>query len=184
MSREKKIKLKKRSDQSIKIRKGLAMPVGRVGENNAVSFRDWQDLKAKYYKFYGRVQRRPFVLRTLVLVFAQILFSLILYSKFVESLIIGRPELAAVFAIIFIALTIPVVLAEISLGIRRCHDFNKSGALFIVPYICYIGSLVAPVLGLHNLEILVQSITAVSYLALFTIKGNSGDNAYGAEHAR
>lgn len=29
-----------------------------------------------------------------------------------------------------------------------------------------------------------QSIMAVSYLGLFTVKGTSGDNAYGPERAR
>jgi uncharacterized membrane protein YhaH (DUF805 family) len=184
MSHGKKIKLQKRSDQSIRIRKGLSMPVGQGGENSAISFRDFKDLKKKYFTFQGRLQRHPFILRVLLLAFAQFMFSLILYSRFVESLIIQRLEFAALFAIIFVVLTIPVVWAHLSLGTRRCHDLNKSGAVFAVPYICYLASYVTPLLGWPTVALVVQAITVVSFLALFIIKGTDGDNAYGPERAR
>ena len=79
--RNQKIKLKKRSRQSARIHRGFAMPVGPGSENSLVSFRDFADLKAKYFRFTGRIQRRPFIFRTLILMFAQFMFSIILYSN-------------------------------------------------------------------------------------------------------
>lgn len=55
--RNQKIKLKKRSRQSARIHRGFAMPVGPGSENSLVSFRDFADLKAKYFRFTGRIQR-------------------------------------------------------------------------------------------------------------------------------
>ena len=174
--RNQKIKLKKRSRQSARIHRGFAMPVGPGSENSLVSFRDFADLKAKYFRFTGRIQRRPFIFRTLILMFAQFMFSIILYSKIVEY--------AIIFAIIFVLLSIPAVWSQISLGVRRCHDINKPGLMFAVPFICYLASYVLPVLGQDTAAMAAQSIMAVSYLGLFTVKGTSGDNAYGPERAR
>ena len=107
--RNQKIKLKKRSRQSARIHRGFAMPVGPGSENSLVSFRDFADLKAKYFRFTGRIQRRPFIFRTLILMFAQFMFSIILYSKIVESILINHMEYAIIFAIIFVLLSIPAV---------------------------------------------------------------------------
>ena len=90
-----------------------------------VSFRDFADLKAKYFRFTGRIQRRPFLARTLILMVAQFMFSLILYSKIIESILIGHEDYAIIFGLIFLVLTVPTVWAHISLGTRRFHDLNK-----------------------------------------------------------
>ena len=156
--RNQKIKLKKRSRQSARIHRGFAMPVGPGSENSLVSFRD--------------------------LMFAQFMFSIILYSKIVESILINHMEYAIIFGIIFVLLSIPAIWSQISLGIRRCHDINKPGLMFAVPFICYLASYVLPVLGQDTAATAAQSIMAVSYLGLFTVKGTSGDNAYGPERAR
>ena len=182
--RNQKIKLKKRSRQSARIHRGFAMPVGPGSENSLVSFRDFADLKAKYFRFTGRIQRRPFIFRTLILMFAQFMFSITLYSKIVESILINHMEYAITFGIIFVLLSIPAIWSQISLGVRRCHDINKPGLMFAVPFICYLASYVLPVLGQDTAATAAQSIMAVSYLGLFTVKGTSGDNAYGPERAR
>lgn len=135
VSTQSKIKLKKRSRQSARIHRGFAMPVGPGSENSLVSFRDFADLKAKYFRFTGRIQRRPFIFRTLILMFAQFMFSIILYSKIVESILINHMEYAIIFGIIFVLLSIPAIWSQISLGVRRCHDINKPGLMFAVPFI-------------------------------------------------
>jgi uncharacterized membrane protein YhaH (DUF805 family) len=183
MAQHKKIKLKKRSQSSARIHKGLSMPVG-PGGSSAVSFRNFADLKAKYFSFRGRIQRRPFILRMLILIFVQVFFSMILYSRFVEAILIGKMEYAILFAIIFFVLLIPVLWSMCSLGTRRCHDINKSGALFIIPFGCYMFSYIAPVMGWDIGATAFQSITAVSFLGLFTVRGTPGDNAYGPERMR
>lgn len=92
------------------------MPVGPGSENSLVSFRDFADLKAKYFRFTGRIQRRPFIFRTLILMFAQFMFSIILYSKIVESILINHMEYAIIFGIIFVLLSIPAIWSQISLA--------------------------------------------------------------------
>ena len=184
MAQNKKIKLKKRSGPAARIHRGLAMPVGPGSESSIVSFRSLAELKAKYFVFTGRLARRPFIFRTLILMFAQFMFSAILYSRFVEAILIGRSDYAAVFAVIFIILTIPAIWSQLSLGMRRCHDMNKQGALFIIPFACYLCSYIFPILGWATAATAAQSIMAVSYLGFCTVKGTAGDNAYGPERAR
>ncbi|WP_301860878.1 DUF805 domain-containing protein [uncultured Megasphaera sp.] len=180
----KKIKLKKRSGPAARIHRGLSMPVGPGSDDSTVSFRSLAELKAKYFVFTGRLRRRPFIMRTLILMAAQFFFSFILYSRFVEAVLIGRQDFAIVFAIIFLVLTIPVVWAQLSLGMRRCHDMNKQGAMFIIPFISYILSYIFPIAALDTAATAAQSIMAVTYLALFTVRGTNGDNAYGKERMR
>ena len=181
MSKE--IKIRKAVRQSARIHKGLEMPVGMGSEDSILGFRNGKELKEKYFAFHGRIARRPFIMRTLLLIVAQFMFTFILYSKIVESIIIHRSDFAWGFGILLIVLTIPTVLFAVP-GWRRCHDMNKGGALFIIPYLCYLGSYVAPILALDTVGTAVQSITAVCFLAFFTVRGTEGDNAYGPERSR
>ncbi len=184
MTRNKKIQLKRRSGASARIHRGLSMPVGPGSDNSTVSFRSLAELKAKYFVLTGRLARRPFIMRTLILMFAQFMFSVILYSRIVEAILVKKPEFAVVFGIIFIILTIPAVWSQISLGVRRCHDMNRQGALFIIPFACYLASYVAPILGWSTVADVVQGLAGIFYLALFCIKGNAADNVYGPARPR
>lgn len=180
---KKKIPLKKRSRQSARIHKGLSMPVGPGGDS-VIGFRDMKDLKEKYFSFAGRLHRHPFIFRMIMLIFVQVISFLILYSRFVEAILIQKTEYAILFVVIFIAICIPLVWSQFSLGVRRCHDMNKAGWLFAVTYVFYIASYVCPILGLDTASSAVQSITAVLFLSLFTVKGTDGDNAYGPSRIR
>ena len=84
MAKHKKIQLKKRSGPAARIHRGLSMPVGPGSDSSTLSFRSLAELKAKYFVFTGRLPRRSFIMRTLVLMFAQLMFSAILYSRFAE----------------------------------------------------------------------------------------------------
>ena len=125
MAKHKKIQLKKRSGPAARIHRGLSMPVGPGSDSSTLSFRSLAELKAKYFVFTGRLPRRSFIMRTLVLMFAQLMFSAILYSRFAEAVLINRMDYAAVFGIIFVLLSIPVIWSQLSLGVRRCHDMNS-----------------------------------------------------------
>lgn len=184
MAQHKKIQLKRRSGPSARIHRGLSMPVGPGSDNSTVSFRSLAELKAKYFVMTGRLSRRPFIMRTLILMFAQFMFSIILYSRITEAILVQKPEFAVIFGIIFILLTIPAVWSQISLGVRRCHDMNRQGAFFMIPFICYLASYIAPILGWSTVADIVQGLAAVFYLALFFIKGNGTDNVYGPARPR
>ena len=160
MAKHKKIQLKKRSGPAARIHRGLSMPVGPGSDSSTLSFRSLAELKAKYFVFTGRLP--------LVLMFAQLMFSAILYSRFAEAVLINRMDYAAVFGIIFVLLSIPVIWSQLSLGVRRCHDMNKQGALFIIPFACYLASYVLPIAGMDTAATAAQSIMAVSYLGFFT----------------
>ncbi len=184
MARNKKIQLKRRSGPSARIHRGLSMPVGPGSESSTVSFRSLAELKAKYFVLTGRLARRPFIMRTLILMFAQFMFSIILYSRIVEAVLIQRKEFVVIFGIIFIILTIPVVWSQISLGVRRCHDMNRQGAVFMIPFVCYLASYITLVLGWSMAADIVQGLACAFYLALFFIKGNAADNVYGPARPR
>lgn len=178
--RKNKIQLKKRSRPAAQLHKGFSMPVGPGSDNSLVSFRDFADLKAKYFRFSGRLGRRPFLFRTVILIIAQFMFSTILYLKLAEALWIGRLDFAALFGILFVALTIPVVWAQLSLGMRRCHDLNKPGAVFLIPFAFYLASYVCIAVGVSDtVTLAIQSVMTILYIALYVIKGTDGDNAYG-----
>ena len=185
MAHNKKMKLQKRSRQSARIHRGFEMPVGMGSEDSILGFRTSKELKEKYFYFHGRVARRPFLMRTILLMIAQFMFTFILYLKLAEAITIGRSDFAALFGLLLVVLTIPTVWSELSLGWRRCHDINKSGALFIIPYLCYLGSFLGPILGLDSpVAMAVQSIMAVTYLGLFYVRGTEGDNASGPARSR
>ena len=73
MAKHKKIQLKKRSGPAARIHRGLSMPVGPGSDSSTLSFRSLAELKAKYFVFTGRLPRRSFIMRTLVLMFAQLI---------------------------------------------------------------------------------------------------------------
>ena len=184
--KKKKIKLEKKTGPiyHAKVKTGFTMPVGMVSEGNSISFRDFADLKAKYFTFHGRLARKPFILRILLLSFAQFIMTIIMLNRLMEALMIQNMTFAAIFGVIFLAFTVPIMWSQLSLGFRRCHDLNQPGALFLIPYICYISSFLTTAWGYETAGIIVQSITAVIYLALFTVRGTVGDNAYDHERAR
>ncbi|WP_101912538.1 DUF805 domain-containing protein [Megasphaera vaginalis (ex Bordigoni et al. 2020)] len=173
MNQPKKIKLQKRTRSAARIHKGLSMPVGSADEDSIISFRDFGELKEKYFRFSGTLQRQPFVLRTLVLMFGQAFFSLILYSRLVEALLIGRIDLALLFAVIFLALTVPVVWAQISVGSRRLRDMGRSGWLFAVPFSSYSCCYILPVLGAAAYWQFTAAATVVLYFLLALVKGTA-----------
>ena len=129
MAKHKKIQLKKRSGPAARIHRGLSMPVGPGSDSSTLSFRSLAELKAKYFVFTGRLPRRSFIMRTLVLMFAQLMFSAILYSRFAEAVLINRMDYAAVFGIIFVLLSIPVIWSQLSLGDAPLSRHEQAGSL-------------------------------------------------------
>jgi uncharacterized membrane protein YhaH (DUF805 family) len=184
--KKKKIKLQKKTGpiHAARVKTGLTMPVGMVSDNSLISFRDMKDLRAKYFTFKGRLPRKPFIVRILMLSFAQFIMTLILLNKIFEALMVQETTLAIVFAIIFIVFSIPMIASQVSLGYRRCHDLNQPGIAFIIPYLCYIASFLTTAWHYEMASLITQSVTAVLYLALFSVRGTVGDNAYDRERSR
>lgn len=185
-SKKKKIKLQKKTGPIHEVRKktGLTMPVGMVSDNSVLSFRDMADLRGKYFTFHGRLARKPFTMRMLLLSFAQFFMTVILLNRLIEAVSIGEMGFAILFAIIFFIFTIPIVVSQFSLGSRRIHDLNQPGFLFVLPYICYVASFLLTAWNYADFAMIAQALTAILYIGLFTIRGTVGDNAYDRERSR
>ena len=154
-------------------KKRIALPVSNVKQGSLLSFRDMADLKAKYFTFSGTLERKPCAARLVMLLFCQFIMTAILAGRIIEALFVGQLFFTIFFGVLLVALNIPVIWAEFSLGVRRLHDLQKPGLLFIVPFLCYIASFAATAMGYDMVATIVQSVTAVLFLALFTIKGKA-----------
>lgn len=140
-------------------------------------------IQSHYFCFRGRLSRRPFMMRTLLLVVLQFVVNLLLYGRITNYFLGGHMNHALFFSLLLLLISLLIIWAQLALGWRRFHDLNRAGAIFLLPFCCYVASYLLPLWHFDTLATMAQSLTAVSYLGLFTVKGTSGDNAYGAERA-
>lgn len=89
-------------------------------------------LKDKFLSFQGRLNRKPYIIRGIIIGVISSLLSAILESSAGDS---------AIFAIIAIVAAVLIIWVSFSLGVRRWHDLNHSGwwmllALIPVVNIC------------------------------------------------
>ena len=85
-------------------------------------------LKEKFFSFEGRLNRKPFILRSILLFIISFPLEIILpYSQFPS---------AAELGILFIFIIV-LVIAEYSLLVRRLHDFSCSGWWVLTTLIPY-----------------------------------------------
>lgn len=178
MVKAKKIKLQKRSVPDARVHEGLSLPAGAGGSGH-IGFKNTADLKEKYFVRTGRLARVPFVLRMLVLFFAQFIFTFVLYSRMAEGILLNQPLIAALFGLLLLAFTVPTFFSQLSLGIRRCHDTNRSAAYIALPLSCYYGAFFFPLLGLGEAGTFAQFAAFIAYAALAFMKGSVGANKYG-----
>ena len=109
-------------------------------------------LKEKYLSFTGRLNRKPYILRGLVL--------------WVLSLVLSGASSAledagSLILLPVVAIGVVVLVGSFSLGIRRCHDLNRTGWMMLLIFIPLV------------------NIFFAIYLMFF--HGTEGDNKYGAD---
>ena len=146
MTAKKKIQLTKRSSREIALRKGFELPA-REGKG-VIGFEDMGDLRFKYFHLEGRLTRWPFFARMLLLTGAQLVFTLILYTRFVEALWIGRQDLGILFFCIFIVLSIPVIRAQVF----GCTAVSRSEFARCRGRIAFIGISVPIYIGCRQMD--------------------------------
>ena len=118
-----------------------------------------ETLREKYLSFHGRLNRKRFILRYMLLMPLVILNVILIQGGFTE-----RSVAINVFTYV-IGLILWVV--GTSLRIRRLHDSNLSGWLLVFIYILF---LVIP-----------EAVTQSTDICFMVIKGTEGDNKYGPD---
>ena len=112
---------------------------------------------SNYANFYGRATRAEFWYWQLfiVLVFG----ALILVVAFIASA--GQRSAAVVLAMLGVLLYLGALLPGLAVRVRRLHDINCSGWLYLIAFVPYLGALILFVMSL--------------------IPGTKGTNAYGPD---
>ena len=95
-----------------------------------------------YFSFSGRLNRKPFIFRSIVATLIPILLAISLFFVFAGGFRPGMEyqhrDLLWLHVLLHSLLVIMAIVAGFSLGVRRCHDLDKSGwwlLLGIIPYI-------------------------------------------------
>lgn len=123
--------------------------------------------KEKYFSFQGRLNRKRYILRSIVnnlvshflnCILAVISFVFSGESDIIHFTFYGEPDLLFGISIIVCILSF---VAGVSLSVRRLHDLNRSGFFFLLFFIPIVNFF----LGI--------------YIIFF--KGTEGDNRYGSD---
>ena len=96
----------------------------------------------KYFSFSGRLNRKPFILRSLAATFIPVLLAIALIYVFAGGFRPGQEylhrDLLWLHVLLHSLLIILAIIIGFSLGVRRCHDLDKNGwwlLLGVIPYI-------------------------------------------------
>lgn len=111
-----------------------------------------ETFKEKYFSFKGRLNRKPYILRHLLLTF-------IYFICFIIAIFIFNPRYDEDFRAVSIIAGLPTFIPALSLVIRRFHDTEHSGWWYFTFFI--------PFVSLYTI-----------YLVFFK-KGTDGTNRYG-----
>ncbi len=119
-------------------------------ENKAVKREE--TFKEKYFCFQGRLNRKPYILRSILLSIGSGIVAGIL------AVLLGDSLLSIMSCA---AISVAAFLSALSLCVRRLHDLNRTGLLWLLSFI--------PVINF--------------FLAIYVIffKGTEGDNRYGPD---
>ena len=138
-----------------------------------------KEFKHDYFSFKGRLNRKPFLMRLMMLGAISIFFVLIVIN--------AEPHLKedpAHFAtnvrksLVFWVYYIPLIIASISLGVRRLHDLNLSGWWMLLGS----GALLSTVNTAIDLAAAILFYIAQLFnLFLIFFRGTKGPNRFGED---
>lgn len=152
-----------------------------------------------FFSFQGRLNRKPYWLRALLLVF---LFAVAVVVLAFAGASLGLGQ-SAIFLLIPLYLLILIVV--LSLAVRRLHDRNKSGWWLMVFYVLpmILGGVAAymsfpadlsslgdpnavpPAISLNPISIVLQlasfGLSIWGLIEMGFLKGTTGDNQYGPD---
>ncbi len=114
----------------------------------------------KYFTFQGRLNRRSYLLRNLILMALGMLFDTILSAIF-DNPFHTEALSSLLGSLLNMLLSLPLLASSLSLSIRRLHDMDKSG------WYCFI--LLLPLFNL-----------LLGFCLIF-FRGTTGANPYGED---
>ena len=142
-----------------------------------------------FFSFSGRLNRKPYCLRSLLLVAITIISFIALFS-FVG---VGIAEAQNPFAILgelgivlvlVLALYLIILVASVALAVRRLHDRDKSGwwvlVFILLPSVLQSAAGQAPDLALV-LQLASFAISLWALVELGFLRGTPGPNRYGPD---
>jgi len=106
-------------------------------ENNSFFSKVLRD----YFSFSGRLNRKPYICRSIAATFISITLAFLLFFAFAgfpPSRQYKHPEFVWIHVTLLLLIMVLTIWIGFSLGVRRCHDVEKSGwwlLLGMVPYI-------------------------------------------------
>jgi uncharacterized membrane protein YhaH (DUF805 family) len=137
----------------------------------------------KYADFSGRASRPEYWWFVLALIVVYVVVSI------VESILGINRMVGGVYGPLMILLWIGTIVPQISVGVRRLHDTNRSGWWLLLPLIPYglafilggsammSGSMTG--LGVAGLFLMIGAVCAIVLLIFMILAGTPGDNRYG-----
>ncbi|HAT98064.1 MAG TPA: hypothetical protein DCS50_03030, partial [Acidaminococcaceae bacterium] len=85
----------------------------------------------KYFSFNGRLNRKPFLLRSVMATLMPLLLMFAMFLVFAGGIRPGieyqYKDLMWLHVLLHCTLMVLAIISGLSLGIRRCHDLDKTG---------------------------------------------------------
>ncbi len=146
-----------------------------------------------YFRFSGRLNRKPYWLRHLVI------YVVMFLAFMVPALLLGGPSrvsagsglsvMDAILIIIFGIVLLVAMFMSIAIQVRRLHDRNKSGwwLLFflLLPYVAQFGLAATGNPTLAMVGAAVGVVISIWYLVeLGFLRGTEGPNRFGPDPLR
>ena len=139
-----------------------------------------KEFKHDYFSFKGRLNRKPFLMRLMMLGAISIFFVLIVIN--------AEPHLKedpAHFAtnvrksLVFWVYYIPLIIASISLGVRRLHDLNLSGWWMLLGSGALLSTVNTGNTAIDLAAAILFYIAQLFNLFLIFFRGTKGPNRFG-----
>lgn len=137
----------------------------------------------KYADFSGRASRPEYWWFVLALIVAYVVLTI------VESILGINHMIGGVYGPLVVLLWLATLVPQISVGVRRLHDTNRSGWWLLLPIVPYViaGAIAGPAmlsgnmagLGMAGIFLMIGGICAIVLLVFMILSGTPGDNRYG-----
>ena len=89
------------------------------------------NLYRNFFSFSGRLNRKPYILRSLLAIFLPVILAIVLFYVFAGGFKPAQEylhkDLLWLHVVLHSLLIILAIFMGFSLGVRRCHDLDKSG---------------------------------------------------------